>query len=209
MTKIFTFPQYSPEWWEARRGKATASNMHRILTPKTGKLSASHVDYICELIADLANPGSIAPEGFVSPAMIAGSAMEPHARRFYEFDRNIDVQEVGGCLSDCGRHWCSPDGLVGEEGGIEIKYPEAKTHVRYMLDGTLPDDYKVQVHSCLLITGRKWWDWISYSERFRPIIIRVVPDKFTDALAVALEEFDKRYREALAKIGPLEGSAAA
>lgn len=198
--KVFTFAQYSPEWWEARRGLVTASGADRVLTPKTGKLAAAHIDYICELIADLVNPGSIQPEGFISPAMVAGSLLEPEARRFYEMERNTDVQEVGGCLSDCGRFWCSPDALVGEDGGLEIKCPLPRTHVRYMLDGELPDDYKIQVHACLLITGRKWWDWLSYSERFAPVLIRVSPDDFTKKLAEALEEFWKRYEAAKAKI---------
>lgn len=198
--KTFTFPQYSDEWWEARRGLVTCSGMDRIITPKTMKIAAAHVEYIYELIGDIATPGSIAPAGFMSPAMRNGQFLEPEARAFYCMERDIDVAEVGGCLSDCGRWWSSPDGLVGDEGGLECKCPLAKTQVKYLLEGALPDEYKMQVHGSLIVTGRKWWDFLSYFPTLPPFLVRVEPNDFTTKLHEALEEFDVRYTAAKERI---------
>ncbi len=194
--KIFDFPQYSPAWWAERRGKWTASNANKTMTAKTMKLSASAIDYACELIAERYFPGYGVVDDYVSAAMKNGIIMEPEARNFYELKTDTDVRQVGGCLSDCERFWCSPDGLIGDDGGLELKHPMGKTHVGYLLDGGLPAEYRCQVHACLIITGRKYWDFMSYSPGLPPLLVRVEPDAFTDRLREAMEEFWKMYEKA-------------
>lgn len=196
--------QGSAEWWELHRGIPTASSFDRIITPKKAQISAQADDLIAELIAHRFMD-SIAPEGYTSDAMLKGIQLEPEARRWYEFEHGVEVQQVGICISDCGRYGASPDALVGEDGGLELKCPLPKTHVKYLLAGTLPDEYRAQVHGELLVTGRAWFDFVSYCPPMPPLTVRVVPGEFTMQLAKALDQFWERYQEALAKIGEHDG----
>jgi len=201
--KIIECKQGTPEWFAARVGKVTASVMDRIITPKTGKPSAQQHGLICEMLADESMGG--APDGveFMSRAMEHGVTVEPEARRWYAFDADADVEQVGLCVSDCGRFGCSPDGLVGEDGGLELKCPLAKTHIGYILAGGLPDDYKAQVHGSLIVTGRSWWDFVSYCYGLPAFKVRVVRDDFTAALEAELLAFWPRYTEARERLAAL------
>lgn len=192
---IHDMEQYSPDWWAIRRGVPTASEFSSILTPKTGKLSAAADTYICRLIGDLYDPEYPRIDKGVNDAMREGTRREPESRRWYELDRALSVQQVGFCLTDDGRFGCSPDGLVGQDGVIELKNPGHAQQVRYLIDNTLPDDYRVQVHGQLLVTGRKWLDFMSYAPPLPPLLVRVVPDEFTVKLAAALEAFWVRFLE--------------
>lgn len=195
--KIFECKQNSPEWWELHRGRATASSFHKILTAKTQKLSSQCNELICELIAQEATLGPIQGPEVMTRPMERGIDIEPEARRWYEMERGLDVREVGFCLTDDGRFGCSPDGLVGEEGGLELKCPLLKTHVGYLTGPKeIPGEYKAQVHGCLIVTEREWWDFLSYAPGLPPFMLRVVPDSFTHELRVALEIFWSNYQEA-------------
>lgn len=195
--KVIECEQKSKEWWGARRGVPSASEFHKIITPKTNKPSAQQDGYICKLIAE--KYANIWPDesGFVSPAMQHGIDNEEAARLFYEFDNDLDVTQVGFCLSDCGRFGCSPDGLIGDDGGLEIKVPSLETQARYLLEGVLPPEYACQVHGSLAVTGRKWWDFVSYSEQLPTFKIRVEPDDFTKLLHDEVLKFVEKYRRAL------------
>jgi hypothetical protein len=112
--------QGSDEWLETRLGRPTASNFGKLITP-TGKASASAQGYIDELIAQRIT-GEI-PEFFKSEAMQRGNDLEPIAKSLYEFTYDVDVKEVGLCLHDKYECGASPDGLIGLDGGLEIKCP--------------------------------------------------------------------------------------
>lgn len=199
--KTFRFAQYSEEWWKTRKGVPTASNFGKVFTAKTMKPSASQDDYIAELIADRVDttpPEFIAQD--ITPDMMHGLETEGEARAFYAMDRDVDVDEVGFCLTDDGRFGCSPDGLVGDDGGLELKCPQLKTQVKYLLAGGLPDEYRGQVHGSLIVTGRAWWDFLSYAPGLPPLLLRVEPDAYTKALAAALEPFWAKYQEAWRQI---------
>lgn len=200
--KILDCVQYSPAWFEARRGIPTASQFHRVIQPAKGGLAAASVKYIHELLADrLKFDPPILTEQPATEAMRFGTATEPEARRWYEFKNDVDVRQVGLCLTDDGRFGGSPDGLVGEDGGLELKVPELKTHLGYVLDGGLPDDYKPQVHGHLAITGRKWWDFCSYNpDAPSQLVVRVVPDAFTEKLKDVLEQFWALYSAAWTRL---------
>lgn len=195
--KIIECEQRSPAWWLARRGIPTASDFHRIITPKTQKASAQQADFICELIAER---NGFDVDGYVSEAMQDGIRLEDEARAVYSFSHDVDVDVVGFCLSECGRFGCSPDGLIGTDGGLELKCPTPKTQARYLLDGVLPAEYTCQVHGELLVTGRKWWDFMSYCPSMPTFVVRVTPDDFTAALGKELDLFCGKLAEAVAKI---------
>lgn len=198
---IFECEQRSPEWFAARKGVPTASQFDRILTPATGKPSSSQRDYICELIADSLSHAAAGPKDeYISPAMRNGIITEPEARNWYEMECGLDCRRVGFCVTDCGRFGMSPDALVGEDGGLELKCPTGKVHASYLLGGVLPNEHKVQVHGELLVSGRRWWDFVSYHPGMEPFRIRVTPDGYTELLRKELENFWTAYQNALLKI---------
>jgi len=198
--KVFDCLQGSKQWHDSRRGVPTASRFDMILQPHKCKPSASQDRLINQLIAETYS--NIWPEvaGYISPAMDHGTKTESTARARYELETDIDVQQVGFCLSDCGRFGCSPDGLVGSDGGVEIKCPERATHVQYVRDGVLPLEYKAQIHGCLIVTGRAWWDFWSYAENLPSFKIRVYPDDFTKLLHEEVLRFVDKYQAALSAI---------
>lgn len=209
--KIFSatdYAQLSPAWYAAKLGIPSTSNFDRIITPGTGKLSKSADKYAAELIAELfcLDHGAMT-ETPMNAAMRHGVSCEPEARAWYAMERNCEVTIVGGCTTEDGRFWASTDGLVGEDGVLELKCPKGATHAGYLFDGgKLPDEYKPQVHGELLVTGRQWVDFVSYVAGMpRQILVRVERDEYTVKLAKALDEFHVRYLELLELVKGKEG----
>jgi len=193
--RIVECEQGSVEWFEARRGIPTASGFSNLITPSRGEPSKSMVPYIYQLLAEKYTGGCpVDIESYTSRAMQDGIDMEPEARRCYAFlAGGEEVREVGFCLSDDGRFGCSPDGLVGDDGGLELKCPLPKTHIKYLVENQLPDEYKAQVHGSLIVTGRKWWDFMSYAHGLPEFRIRVEPDEFTDKLRECMAAFVAKF----------------
>ena len=187
--KVHTFKQYSDSWWAARRGRPSASRFGDILQPVKMQLGKGAESYACELIGDLLDMNYGPKDEFATSAMRSGTVMEPHIRRYYEFQRDIEVQEVGLCESDDGRFTGSPDGLCADDGVLELKHPTPKVQIKYLLDGGVPAEYLGQVHGHLIVTGRKWVDFLSYVPGLPELLIRVEPDGYTEKLAIALDEF--------------------
>ena len=171
--KIITCEQRSGQWWEAKRGLPSASNFSRIITVK-GDRSRQYESYLYELAAERISTHR--EETYISAAMQAGIEREDLSRRIYEMHYEVEVKQVGFCLSDCGRYGCSPDGLVGE-GLLELKNPLGKTQVEYLLAGSLPSAYVQQVQGGLLVTGAPWCDFVSYYPGLPLFVVRVEPDQ--------------------------------
>lgn len=197
--------QGSQAWLDARVGLLTASNFDRLITPKTQKPSASMDKYVFEVLAEeiLGRSLSDASSGF----MERGTDMEAEARAWYEFETDGEVEQVGLLLRDDRRVGCSPDGLVGEHGGLEIKCPSAAVHVGYLLSSA-GEEYYGQIQGGLWITGRKWWDFVSYCPGFPPVLQRFAADAaFQEKLSVcvdtALAKLDA-HRETLRAMGLLQ-----
>jgi len=201
--------QGSQEWLDARLGIPTASQFHRIITPKTMRLSSSAEGYVHELLAEelLGHP---IDEG-ESQFMTRGSDLERSAFEFYEFNRDIETERVGFIVRDDGLVGCSPDRLVGEDGGLEIKCPSAKVHVSYMLSAAVDPQYKCQVQGALWLTGRAWWDWLSYNPELPAVRVRFTRDEeFIALLARAVDQFieyQDECRRKLAASGYLSAGA--
>lgn len=182
--RIINHTQGSQEWLESRLGRPTASCFGKLITP-TGKPSSSADGYINELIAQRIT-GEL-PEFHSNAAMERGNELEPSARAGYEFIYDVEVVEVGLCLHDTLDCGASPDGLVGDDGGIEIKCPLPHTHVSYLRAGDVPGKYVPQIQGCLYITGREWWDFMSYHPAMEDLIVRVYRDEeYIKALADAV-----------------------
>lgn len=185
---IETMEQLKPEWFAARCGIPSASRFNEIVT-STGNPSKQAKNYMFTLAGERII--GMKSEGYQSPAMKRGTELEPEARALYEFTQNVQVVQVGIVYKDGRKRYsCSPDGLVGEDGGLEIKCPNLSTHVEYLLDGKMPTTYICQVQGSLMITGRKWWDFLSYYPGMDPFLIRVERDeKLISAMGEQLELF--------------------
>ncbi len=196
--QILTFAQRSPEWFAARRGLPTASEFGNIITPKKREYAAAADTYINQLIDELVRPN--AEQSFTGNRHTRhGELFEPEAADLYAFSHDVQPRNVGLILNDAGTLGCSPDLLIEDEGGLEIKCPDGPTHVKWVRGGVLPDEHKAQVHGSLIITGCDWWDFLSYCPGHRPLEIRVVRDDFTEKLEACLERFVREYEEAKSK----------
>jgi hypothetical protein len=137
--------------------------------------------------------------------MEQGSILEHEAIPWFEFAHDVAIDRVGFCTTDDGRAGCSPDGLIGEDGGIEMKCPLPHTHLKYLLAGTLPADYAAQVHGSMYVTGRKWWMFVSYSRKFPALVIRVERDeKIQEAIKTALDGFNALFDAQMERIAKLK-----
>lgn len=200
---ILDHTQGSPEWYAARRGLPTASEFARIITPKTGRLSAGADAYIAELIDEARRPDQ-QPTFAGNRHTERGHAIEPEALDWYRFAMDADVRKCGLILNDSRTAGASPDGLAYVNGepshGIEIKAPEGKKFVLWRMQGGLPDEHKVQVHGGMVITGADRWDFVAYCDGYAPHLITVERDGYTDLVAEALRQFCKRLAEVSAEI---------
>lgn len=188
--QIINIEQGTDEWHETRRGVITGSRFKDIVTPAKGELSKSSKKYMHELVAE--RMGATV-EFFTNEYMQRGNELEDSARTAYEFVMDCEVNEVGFCLDDSKVIGVSPDGLIGEDGGLEIKCPKETTHISYLEDGGLPLIYKPQVQGSMWITGRKWWDFMSYHPDLPPLIIRVHRDEdYIEKMNKGIVEFSEQ-----------------
>lgn len=195
--RILDVEQGSPEWYAARLGVPTASEFGSIITPKRGEYASAADTYINQLIDERMRPQ--AGESFGGNRHTQrGKDLEPEAREYYAFEQDVVPQQVGFILNDAGTLGCSPDSLIGKTGGLEIKCPDGPTHVKWLRAGVVPDEHKPQVHGSLIITGREWWDFLSFCPGYEPLLVRVTPDGFTEKLQAHLDRFLTEYQAARA-----------
>lgn len=190
--KIIDCEQNSPEWYKARLGIPTASAFSKIIA-STGKASTQAGDYMNTLLAEwMAGEPLESWEG--NQWTERGHELEQDARSFYEMRNNVDVKQVGFVTNDIAG--CSPDGLVGEDGGTEFKCPSPGIHVKYLLAGKLPSAYIPQVQGSLWVTERDWFDFVSYHPVLDSMIIRVNRDgKYISLLSEAITKFTDQMLE--------------
>lgn len=197
--------QGSPEWFQARRGVPTASRFDQIMSPVKKQFSKSATTLAYELIGELSYPGPVEDlHPGMSQNMRNGASLEDEARRAYSLVSNNDVTRAGFVMDDFNQFGCSPDGFVGDDGALELKCPMHKTQAEYLHLGKVPADYLCQVHGTLIVTGRKWIDFMSYARGLPPLVVRVEPNDFTEALNENLIKFWELFteiREAIAKKG--------
>ena len=157
--------QRTEEWFAQRLGKVTASRVADVIAKTKTGASASRDNYATQLVLErLTNKQA---EFYSNAAMQWGTETEPMARQAYELKRGVFVDEVGfidhPTIEMSG---ASPDGLVGKNGLVEIKCPESKTHMEYLLSGKAPAKYIPQMMWQMACTGREWCDFVSFDPRF-------------------------------------------
>ena len=200
--------QGSPEWKAARLGKVTASRVADVVAKTKTGYSSSRANYAAQIVAERLT--GTAQESYVNAAMQRGTDTEPEARSSYEFYSGQSVVEVGIIPHPTiAQSSASPDGLVGEDGLVEIKCPNTATHIETLLGGSVPGKYQTQIQWQLACTGRQWCDFVSYDNRMpehmRLFIERVPRDpariadlereviKFLAEVDAAIAELRQKY----------------
>lgn len=156
--------QRTEDWFAARAGRATASNFKKVLAKVKSGEAADRRNYRAQLVVERLT--GKADEGFENAAMRWGTEQEPFARIAYIAQTGNIVEEVGFIKHPTLQAGCSPDGLIGLDGGIEIKCPTKATHLDALKAQAMPPEHMAQVQGCMWITGRKWWDFVSYHPDF-------------------------------------------
>lgn len=169
--------QGTPEWFSARCGKVTASKVADVIAKTKTGWGASRANYMAQLVAERLT-GEVA-EGFSNGAMRWGTETEPQARAAYQFYRDADVVEIGfvahQSIAETG---ASPDGLVGDDGLVEIKCPNTATHIETLLGQLVLAKYVTQMQWQMACTGRAWCDFVSFDPRMPEemrLFVRRVP----------------------------------
>lgn len=189
--------QGTDEWLAARCGLLTASEVSRIMTPtlkvaSNDKSRAHAWEIAAQRITRYVEPA------YISDDMLRGQEDEVYARALYA-EHFAPVEEVGFVTNNT---WgftigCSPDGLVGDDGLIEIKSRRQRYQVETIAAGAMPSDYLLQVQTAMLVTGRRWCDFISYSGGLPMVTLRIEPDVKVQA---AILEAAAAFEEAVAAI---------
>jgi putative phage-type endonuclease len=173
--------QNSAKWISARTGRITASRICDLMaTLKRGGEAASRRDYRAQLIAERLT--GRAEDCYVSKEMRSGSEQEPFARTAYEIRTGNMVDQMGFVFHPrLDFSGASPDGLIGKDGGLELKCPKTTTHLAYMAAGTVPKEYEYQLLWNMACTEREWWDFASFDprlpEKLRLFIVRMSRDE--------------------------------
>lgn len=157
---LYNVIQGTEEWHALRLGKMTASHA------KTIAVNGKGLETYCREVAAERFTG-VAFESYQSPAMMVGIEEEDDARTAYELTTGNDVMQVGFAEMD-EFFGASPDGLVGLDGGIEIKRKTSKCHNDILLGIVdFEPEYVYQCHANMLVFDREWWDLVSYNPNFK------------------------------------------
>lgn len=188
--RVFThFEQHSLQWLAVRAGLITASEADALLTPLFKIKDSKAVDtYLAKKLAERWLGGPL--PSFKSTAMEFGSILESSTVNFIELQLDTQINRVALVTDDNLTIGASPDGLIGEDGGVEIKCPNADTHIKYLLANVVPPDYIVQVHFSMYVTGRQWWKFVSYRHGL-PMLVKIVErdEAVMETTADAVEGF--------------------
>lgn len=195
--------QKSWDWFTARAGKVTGSELGNLITDK-GAIRAWKT----------AMPNSyldrkLAEKWFGQPLQSfqgnqqtdQGVLYEERARRFFASLLESDIETVGGIESDDGRLWCSPDGIISETIGLEIKCPNADTHIGWLRAGRkVPEEHALQVQFALFVTGWQQWQFLSWCKDLPHLAVSVAPDDeifqtITDAVGDFQTQFDYEWEK--------------
>lgn len=189
--------QRSEEWHQIRLGKVTASRIGDLTAKTRSGWGASRKNYMAQLTAERLT--GIPASTFTNAAMQWGTDTEPFAREAYEIATGELVEEIGFVLHpDIEHSGASPDGLVGDQGLLEIKCPNTATHIDTLLAPSIDKKYQQQMQWQMACTGREWCDFVSFDPRMPPALqmfkVRVIRDE------KAIAELEVMVRDFLAEL---------
>lgn len=186
--------QGTPEWHQARLGIPTASEFATVMAKGEGK---TRLTYMRKLAGEILT-GEPA-ESYTNAHMERGKIMEDEARHFYSFTRQVEPVRVGFIRN--GDKGCSPDSLIGERGGLEIKTALPHIQIERLIRGELPAEHRAQVQGNIWLSERDWWDFASYWPKLPLFVTRVYrDDEYIAKLAAEVEAFNAELAAMVEKI---------
>lgn len=187
--RILQCDQCSPEWYAARLGIPTASEFKTILgIKKDAREKATRDLYMRKLAGEILTGEPM--ETYTNANMERGKALEDEARDFYSLLTDNECERVGFISN--GLKGCSPDSLIGANGGLEIKVALPHIQIERLLKGELPPEHRAQVQGSMWVAERDWWDFASYCPKLPLFIVRVGRDNsYIAKLAEAVNEFNR------------------
>lgn len=196
--KIYNFPQGSDDWFNIRLGKITGSKIDKLLEGKRGYGKTTEKEILTLTAERLTNKNT--DSNFSTIHTERGNACEDDARSQYEKEYNVKVETIGFAEIDNYVGY-SPDGLVGDDGMIEIKCPDTHIFVKRIYENTIPTEYISQIQLGLYVLKRNWCDFICYNSNFDKLFVKrmekdeVIISKIQRAIERTKGEIDK-YIEA-------------
>lgn len=192
--QIFDCEQGSPAWYACRLGIPTASKFATVMANgRDGGASKTRREYMLKLAGEVLTGEPM--DSYSNGHMERGREWEAEARERYAFDREVEPLQVGFLRR--GDMGCSPDSLIGEDGGLEIKTKAADRLLECLLRDDPPPEHRAQVQGFLLVTKRDWIDLDIYCRKLPPVIHRVTPER--DYIANMRGEID-RFNDELAAL---------
>lgn len=203
------------EEWERWRNRPTTSEFYKFCTPARGEYASQATAYAAKIVAKRLGVYTEPPPTFW---MEWGIEHEPNAKHAYTQMTGREITEAGFIVPDgTDSYGGSPDGLVGDDGVIEIKCPAPETLISYHAEGKLPLQYKPQIQGLLLISGRAWLDFFAFHPELTPFLLRVEPDakyqtRLAECLLLLLQEVQeieskvKRMRHELVSVSTLQSN---
>ena len=196
--------QGTSEWLAARAGLITASRIADLMAKTKHGEAASRANYRAQLVAERLTGRP--QESFSNAAMQWGTDQEPMARSAYEIKHGVMIEQVGLILHpSIPMSGASPDGLVGDDGLIEIKCPNTATHIEYAVSGKPPTKYELQMLWQMECTGRQWCDFATYDprmpEEMQLFIVRVDRDeKRIEEIKLEIERLNSEIEDQITKL---------
>lgn len=195
--EIMNFEQGTPEWFQARAGIVTASELHKVLAKGQGLTRSK---YMRQLAGEIIT-GKPADPFKTNAYMQNGKDTEPMARELLETMLDDPITEVGFIRNHDLRMGCSPDGLVGDDAGVELKCCLADIQIERLLKGGVPSEYVAQVEGSLMVSGRKTWHFYSFSSGLPAHIVPVtLSDERRREIEGELAQFNKELDAMVEKV---------
>lgn len=201
--EIFDCAQGSDEWFRCRMGLPSASKFATVMAKGEGKTRS---EYMRKLAGEILTGEPM--DSYTNAYMERGKELEDQARQKYAFVENADIRQVGFLKN--GSRGASPDSLVGNNGGLEIKIAVPHIQIDRLERGSLPSEHRAQVQGNIWIAEREWWDFVSDCPRLPQLRVRVhrddeyirrmadEVDRFNDELAALVERI-RGYGHAVGK----------
>ena len=197
--KIYNFEQRTEDWYNIRKGKMTASNAETIIANGKGLET-----YIYNLMAEYYS--SAEKENYINADMQRGIDLEPEAKIEFQFYTGLDIREVG-CVELNEYILVSPDGLIGDDGLIEIKCPNDSIYFKLLLSNNIKPEYIAQMQMQMYVTDRQYCYFVSYNPNFeKSLYIKKInrDEEMIDKLKKGLErgtQLIKEIKENFRKVG--------